>query len=524
MLHYEGRQGVKKSHHPLAFLFVSLLFVAGCSEGNQGDRPQTLDNLSEWRTDIYALDARQVAEWIGHFSSTLPTETAADVHVRNHYKEQGALLWIGNNGLRADADTLLAVLQREVPKTGFSEEAFCIRQISDGVSRFRRLDFDSLHVAAHEAAQLDYLLSRAYMRYAIGQRYGFVNPVRALNYLDPKTVDSTGRVKVYNRLFDLQVEHADYDEPFRKLKNDSMGTYLAEALPTDGIYLKLQEGLRENADEAQRLRLILNMERRRWRTDRVENNPKYIFVNVAAQHLWAVAPDSVLSMRICCGATKTKSPLLSSAITHMEVNPVWGIPMSIVRTDVARHGGDPSYFARNRYTIYGPKGPVDPSKVSSAMLLSGRYHVSQKGGAGNSLGRIVFRFPNNFSVYLHDTSNRGAFQNQNRALSHGCIRVQKPFELAQFLLPDADEWTLDKIRLSMDIKPETDEGKKYLKDHAEDERPFRLVRTQNVSHHMPVVIDYYTVYPNPKTGELETWPDGYGYDKALEQAIKPFLP
>ena len=524
MLHIESRQTVQKDFHPIAsLLFVGLLLLVGCGEGNQDERPLTLDDLSEWRNDMYALDTQQIAECLGHFSSASSNETAADRHVKKFYAENPRLLWITHRGLRQEADTLLAVLQREVPRIGFSEKAFFIPQIAEGVLRFHQFDFDTAHPASREAARLDFLLSKAYTRYAVGQRYGFTNP-RMMNFMDVKTADSTGRVKQYNRLFDIPVDEADYDEPLRKLQKDSLNVYLAEALPKDAIYKKLQAGLLKATENDERTRLMLNMERRRWRTDRVEDKSKYIIVNVAAQHLWAVSPDSVLPMRICCGAVKTKSPLLTSAITHMEVNPAWGIPMSIIRNDVARHGGDSGYFARHRYTIYGPNGPVNPSNVSSSMLLSGRYHVSQKGGAGNSLGRIVFRFPNNFSVYLHDTSNRGAFQYANRALSHGCIRVQKPFELAHFLLPDADDWTLDKLRLSIDIKPETEDGRNYLKKHPDAERPLRLVNRENVSPHVPVAIDYYTVYPNPQTGELQTWPDGYGYDSSLKEAIKPFLP
>jgi len=498
--------------------------LAGCNDGaREGDGPLTLEDLSEWRNYNYALDTQPVAEGLKHFFSEYPVETTADRHVKKFYEEHPQLLWITSQGLLPNADTLLAVLQREVPAAGLSERAFYIDMVKQARDRFLHFDFDSLHPASLEATQLDYLLTKAYVRYAVGQRYGFVNPKQLFNTLDVKESDTARHYIKYCRLFDMKCDVPDYDEPFRKLLNDSLREYLSEVKPQDLVYTQFQNQLSQSVDE-DRQRLLLNMERRRWRMDRVETKPNYIFVNVAAQHLWAVAGDSVLPMRICCGTMKTKSPLLASAITHMQINPNWSIPYSIVRNDVARHGGDSAYFARHRYYITGPSGAVDPSNVSTSMLLSGRYHVSQKGGAGNSLGRIVFRFPNNFAVYLHDTSNRGAFNYKNRRLSHGCIRVQKPFELAQFMLPDADDWTLDKIRISMDLKPETEKGQQYLKEHADDEKPFQLVRTQQVEPNMPVVIDYYTVYPNPKTGQLETWPDGYGYDKVLAQAMSPFLP
>ena len=195
-------------------------------------------------------------------------------------------------------------------------------------------------------------------------------------------------------------------------------------------------------------------------------------------------------MKICCGAVPTKTPLLNSEITHMQVNPDWIIPLSIVKGEVAVHGGDSAYFAKRRYYIIDrQKGDtLDPKKVSSSQLTGGGLRVGQKGGAGNSLGRIVFRFANNFGVYLHDTNNRGAFKRERRTLSHGCVRVEKPFELACFLLQGADEWTLDKIRLSMDMKPETERGLEYLEEHAEDPRPLKAIVYRDINPRVPVYI------------------------------------
>ena len=81
------------------------------------------------------------------------------------------------------------------------------------------------------------------------------------------------------------------------------------------------------------------------------------------------------------------------------------------------------------------------------------------------LGRIIFRFPNKFSVYLHDTSSPSAFNRESRTVSHGCVRLQRPFDIAEFVLHDADPWLLDKMRLSMDLQPKTEQGKQYKKQH-----------------------------------------------------------
>ena len=143
--------------------------------------------------------------------------------------------------------------------------------------------------------------------------------------------------------------------------------------------------------------------------------------------------------------------------------------------------------------------------------------MGQHGGAGNSLGRIVFRFPNNFSVYLHDTNNRSAFQRERRTLSHGCIRVEKPFDLAMFIMPDMSEWDADRLRISMDMRPQTERGRAALKKMKDEgvKQPYRLMNYRDVSPRVPVYIIYHTAYPNPETGSVELWPDIYGYDKVI---------
>lgn len=91
-------------------------------------------------------------------------------------------------------------------------------------------------------------------------------------------------------------------------------------------------------------------------------------------------------------------------------------------------------------------------------------------------------------------------------------------------MPDMDEWEQDRLRISMDLPPMTDRGKEYLEENAEEPRPFRLMRYRDVSPRVPVYIIYYTAYPNPATGIVQTWPDLYGYDKAIASAIDSFLP
>ena len=501
----------------------ALVLLASCVNGNREYNEVDHSAFGEY---VNALDTLQMEKCLTHLLDADTLKWAADEAIRSRYaaigKYEDAPLWFSRVGVSSQADTLLSFLQRELSRNGLDSAAFFLPQIAADLDVVHRLAFDSVGQSINEVLpRLDYLLSKAYARYTVGQRYGFVRPDKMLNKMDYKT-DGEG----YARLFDYELKAPDYNEPVRKLTSPDRMDYLLQSQPTDPLYRTLQRELTKAADKESRQKIAVNMERCRWQMKRPVALERHIVVNIPAQHLWAVCSDSVLDMRICCGAITTKTPLLSSEISYFQVNPEWIIPQSIIKGEVSAHGGDSAYFARNRYYIVDRQSgdTLDPVSVTASEMKAGGLRVAQRGGAGNSLGRIVFRFANNFGIYLHDTSNRGAFQRERRTLSHGCVRVQKPFELACFLLPDADEWTLDRIRLSMDIHPETDRGREYLRDHADDPRPLRLVSYRDVSPRVPVFIVYYTAYPNPATGTFELLPDLYGYDKAISREMKQFLP
>ena len=427
-------------------------------------------------------------------------------------------VWFDRMGVSADADSVYSYLSREVPRNGLDTAAFFIPQIARDLEIVHKLAFDSVGVSINDLLpRLDANLTKAYVRFATGQRYGFMRP-RVFNYMDPKV----GQPGTFARVFDYDLAAPDTTEAAKKVKEGDRVSYLIESAPNTYIYNALIKEMDKTTDAERRLKLAVNMERCRWQIPHPKENVRQILVNIASQHLWALGGDSVLDMRICCGAVPTKTPLLNSAISYMQVNPEWVIPYNIVKTEVVHHAGDSAYFARNRYSIIDKESgdTLNVSDVGSGNLLSGNLKVSQKGGAGNSLGRIVFRFPNDFSIYLHDTNNRGAFQRDRRTLSHGCVRVQKPFELACYLLPDADEWTRESLRISMDIPPVTERGKEWIRNHADAQRPYRLIGYHDVKPHVPLYILYYTTFPNPKTGAVDFLPDIYGFDKVIIKELK----
>ena len=524
MLCSQGWQRSAQGFRSLAFpLLMACALMVSCSTGN---RVPSDDELSTFGKYVYALDTVRLEQSLKHILSADTSHWVFDQALKKRYtdlaKFEDTPMWYSRMGVVGEADFLLSYLRRELPKSGLDTTAFFLPEIAEDLSIVRALAFDSLGQDINDLLpRLDYHLSKAYVRYAVGQRYGFVRPARLLNKLFKKA-DSDE----FARLFDEEVKDPDYEEVISQLSSDARMDFLTASEPQSSLYKTLQQELTTATGKEARRRLAVNMERCRWQMSRPDDHEKAVLVNIPAQQLWAVGTDSVLDMRICCGATTTKSPLLHSTISHIQVNPDWIIPQNIVRSDILRHAGDTAYFARHHYYIVerASGDSLDVAHVTSDQLASGTLRVGQHGGPGNSLGRIVFRFNNNFSVYLHDTNNRAAFNRERRTLSHGCIRVEKPFDLALFLLPDLDEWDQDRLRISMDLPPETDQGKEYLEENAEEPRPFRLMTYHEVTPRVPVYIIYYTAYPNPATGIVQTWPDLYGYDKAIASAIDCFLP
>lgn len=468
---------------------------------------------------VYAdsLDTvRQQQQYARLLQTDSAKNLAAHVAVARYYREAlaagAAPIWYDADGLSPDAEDVLRYLCRAIPAAGLDSAAFRIPQLLADCHTIVALRFDSVGQNINDVlARFDYNLSCAYVRYAVGQRFGFMQPARVFNHLLQKPEGE------YARLFDYDVAPPDYAAALEALSSDSRLDFLEESEPSDTLYHRLSRLLAQTADTLRRHTLAANMERCRWQMARPNAREALVLVNLAAQTLWAVRPDSIFDMRICCGALATKTPLLHSRISYMQVNPDWLIPLSIIKNEISHHATDSAYFARHRYYIVDRASgdTLNPALVSAERMQAGGLRIGQSGGRGNSLGRIVFRFPNKFDVYLHDTNSPGAFQRERRTVSHGCIRVEKPFALAQYLLPAADEWTLDRLRISMDMAPTSERGRKYLSDHANDQRPFRLVSYLQAAPAVPLFIIYATAYPSPYDGSMEYWPDIYGYDAVI---------
>lgn len=456
----------------------------------------------------------------------------ADGYVRRYYLDHKPLLWMDRMGTDHRADSLVAYLHR-VDSMGFGRRKFALDSIEQDLRHLRSLDFEhNGQSISRLMGRLEYRLTKAYLRYAIGQRFGFVNPSRILNRLDVLGQDTVS--KSYRRLFDIRINHVSREfvsQAFTKVKHDSVTPFLRALEPASPMYETLRRKLMAGGHTAaQRIQLLVNMERCRWRmADYPQQHDKYVLVNIPSFHLRAVDGDSVMSMRIAFGSMTTKTPLLISRIKRMDINPQWIMPRSIIEKSIVPHAGNQAYFERRNYFIRdrhtGER--INAGRVSRSMLLSGDYMVIQRGGEGNALGRIIFRFDNNLSIYLHDTSSRDVFQQADRDVSHGCVRVQHPFELATFLLGDEDERLTSKISYSMqaDVSPlgqDKDKMTDKMREVADTLRRDMLVGSVTVEPTVPVYILYYTLYPDTE-GHMVSYPDVYGYDRVLYSWLRSYI-
>jgi len=242
-----------------------------------------------------------------------------------------------------------------------------------------------------------------------------------------------------SRIFDLPLENAV--QKFQKrhgLKADGRvgrSTLMALNIPV----------------ETRIRQIALNMDRLRWLPG--DTGRRYIFVNVADFSLQVIEDEQVvMSMKIIVGKTEQKSCVLSRKMTYLELNPFWRIPDSIATKEILPHvKKDPEYLAKNHIKVFWDWGDrskeIDPGSVDWSRIKARhfKYKLRQEPGTLNPLGRIKFMFPNECEIYLHDTPARHLFGRTRRDFSHGCIRIEKPIDLAAYLLQNKDSWTQKKI-------------------------------------------------------------------------------
>ena len=254
-----------------------------------------------------------------------------------------------------------------------------------------------------------------------------------------------------------------------------------------------------NTSVSDRIRTILvNMERLRWVPE--VQPPNVILVNIPEYRMHIYEADTLAwSMNVVVGATATRTVVFSDELTTIVFNPYWNIPRSIIRNEILPAvKRNSSYLAqKNMEVVRG--GQVVPASTIDWSQYTGSvpFEIRQKPGTSNSLGLVKFLFPNEFSIYFHDTPSKSLFGRESRAFSHGCIRLGQPMDLAEYLLKPDTNWTADSIRTVMARKKE-----KYV----------------DLPEPRPVIIGYFTAWVDTQ-GRLNFRDDVYEHDARLAQEL-----
>ncbi len=254
-----------------------------------------------------------------------------------------------------------------------------------------------------------------------------------------------------------------------------------------------------HSDSLSRVRnlLYLNMEKVRWLGDLRTTNG--VWVNIPSfQFTWRDRDSILMDMKAIVGRPERKTPILNSQIRSVVINPEWVVPPTILKEDVLPAVQvDVAYLQKNRLRLVDHDGlEIAPDSVNWSKLTADKfpYSIKQDAGTRSALGLLKFQFANRHGVYIHDTNMHPLFTQANRALSSGCIRIEKPFLVASRLLTN---WSEKALRDSVDT------GKTYVVTVA---RPIQVHTT------------YFTI--TTSQGRWKIWDDLYGWDRVIEETLK----
>jgi len=226
--------------------------------------------------------------------------------------------------------------------------------------------------------------------------------------------------------------------------------------------------------------LMVNMERCRWISPETFNAKEFIFANIPSYEMTLIRDGKIVfDSPVVVGDSSTKTVIFSGKMSYIVFSPYWNLPKSIIEKEVV-----PGIEKNKNY-------------LENHDMEWNNGQVRQKPGKNNSLGLVKFMFPNSNDIYFHDTPSRSSFKKENRAISHGCIRVEKARELALNILKDDETWTPEKIDQAMNS------GKESI---------------CTLKNKIPVHIGYFTAWIDEQ-GEINFYKDVYERDERLAELL-----
>jgi L,D-transpeptidase YcbB len=295
---------------------------------------------------------------------------------------------------------------------------------------------------------------------------------------------------------------------YSKRVSDAVKAYQhRHGLPEDGK-LTPQTVDSLNVPLADRVRQLQNtLERWRWLPEPYVN-PR-LMVNLPEFVLRGYTPDHQLdfTMRVVVGKVvgEHQTPVFAHMMKYLIFRPYWNVPVDIARKELVPHiQSNPHYLETKNFETVNSKG--QPVAYTAKLVSQGGVTVREKPGPKNSLGLVKFMFPNQYDIYLHSTPATELFNRTRRDFSHGCVRVQEPEQLAEWLLkdqkdpqdPDGGDWTLEEVHEAMTTGPDNHQV--------------------NLKTPIPIVIFYMTAEVE-EDGHVHFFDDIYGYDADLEKVL-----
>ena len=252
----------------------------------------------------------------------------------------------------------------------------------------------------------------------------------------------------------------------------------------------------------------LTLERWRWLPVSYQKSP--LVANIPEFHLRAYDENFKIgvTMNVVVGkAYGHDTPVFSDTMEYVIFRPYWNVPYSIAKAEFfPRIARDPDYLSKKGFDVVNSRQEVVTSGTVTSDVLeqlrAGKLFVRQKPGPKNSLGLVKFIFPNNYNIYMHDTPEQEFFSKTRRDFSHGCIRLERPADLAVWVLRNNPGWNMDRIRAAMNGD---------------------TTQQVNLTHPIPVLIVYATVIVT-EDGIVHFYDDIYGHDAALEKVLEAGYP
>ena len=528
---------IKNHFMKLHYKFILLSFIA-CTLSCGNSKKDKIILTKPAKAEVAELQIIVDSSTVSRFYQAYPKLSTFQKEVQHLYKTQGSKqLWLDNKGIVEFGNTLFNKY-RDIESEGLPKDF----PYNDSLTAiFERASKDRL-----TKASTDLLISNLYFYY--GQKvYGGVDsktttslewllPRKKLNYTSfsdsifkQKTVQFDDKNKMFSQYYKLRdVLHKykkidasggwksiEVNEGFKSFKVGDSSEAIAqirERLFTTGELKEntqsavcdsvliaavkdyqihhgnaakntiLPQHIAEmNVPVADRIKtIIVNMERCRWIDPNLEKDKEYLEVNIPEFKLYLIRDGKIaFSSSVVVGKAMTQTVIFSGMMQYIVFSPYWNIPQRIVKSEIK------------------PGMERDKNYLAKKNLEWNNGQVRQLPGRNNSLGLVKFLFPNSNNIYLHDTPSKSLFDREKRAFSHGCVRVQKPRELAIELMRNDSKWTPEKIDNAM---------------HAGKEKWYTLQKK------IPVYIGYFTAWVD-KEGQMNFYKDVYDRDDRLAKLL-----